>query len=100
MAVGQAVYLRRELAGLDLARTLTTLAQVLLASIVFGLAAYAAWYGLDQALGRSLLGQLISVGVALAGAGSLYIGIVLTLRIEEADQILDLFARRLRRRAS
>ena len=73
---------------------------MLLASIVFGLAAYAAWYGLDQALGRSLLGQLISVGVALAGAGSLYIGIVLTMRIEEAGQILDLFARRLRRRAS
>ena len=100
MAIGQAVYLRRELEGLDVARTLSTLAQVLLASVAFGLAAYGIWYGLDEAVGRSLLGQLISVGVALAGAGSLYIGIVLTLRIEEADQILDLFARRLRRRAS
>ena len=100
MTAGQAYFLRREIHGLDLPRTLLVLAQSIAAAAVFGLAAYGIWYGLDEALGRSFLAQLVSIAVALAGAGSLYIGIVLTLRIEEADQILDLFARRLRRRAS
>ena len=43
---------------------------------------------LDQALGRSLLAQLISVGGALALGSAVYAGVVLALRVPEARQIV------------
>ena len=100
MMVGQALVLRRELSGLELTETVRTVAMILFAAAAFGLAAYGTWRGLDQAVGRSLAGQLVSVGAGLAAGGVLYTGIVLLLRIPEARQIADLLTARLRRRAS
>ncbi len=98
MTAGQAYYLRGELDGIELRRTLAALAKILLAAAAFGAAAYAGWRGLDEVVGRSLLAQLVSVGTALAAATSVYIGLVLLMRIPEADQIADLLTTRLRRR--
>jgi putative peptidoglycan lipid II flippase len=97
MTLGQGYYLRRRIGGLQLTTTLRTTARVVVAAAVLGAVAYGTWYALDQALGDSLLAQAISVGTALALGSAVYAAIVLALRIPEANQIRDLFTRRLRR---
>jgi putative peptidoglycan lipid II flippase len=100
MTIFQALVLRRRLGGLDLPRTMTAFAKILAASVLLGVVAYGVWWGLDQALGRSLVAQVVSVGVALAAGGAGYAAAVLAAGIPEARQIVDLIGRRLRRRAS
>ncbi len=97
MTVGQAFALRRRLGGLELGTTANATAKILVASAVLGLVAYGTWYALDQALGRSFVAQLISVGTALTLGSAAYAAVVLALRVPEARQIVDLFARRFRR---
>jgi putative peptidoglycan lipid II flippase len=97
MTAGQAYYLRRRIGGLQLPTTLATTAKVVLASAVLGAVAYGTWYGLDEALGRSLAAQLVSVGGALGLGAAALAALVLAMRIPEARQILELFTRRLRR---
>ena len=89
--------LRRELGGLEVARTLRAAALMLAASAVLGGVAYGVWYAIDDVLGRSLPAQLVSVGVALALGGLAYAAVLLRSGLPEARQIADLFARRLRR---
>jgi putative peptidoglycan lipid II flippase len=93
----EAVYLRRELGGLEIAASLRTVALMLLASVVLAGLTYFGWYAVDTILGRSLLAQLISVGTGLALGAMGYAVVVLSLRIPEAAQVLELFAGRLRR---
>jgi putative peptidoglycan lipid II flippase len=98
LTAGQFWFLRRALHGFELRRTATATAGMLAASALLGAVAYGSWYGLDQALGRSLLAQTVSVGTAcVAGIGAYIVG-VWALRIEEARQIWRLLAGRLRRR--
>jgi putative peptidoglycan lipid II flippase len=70
--------------------------KIVFASAILGVVAYATWYVLDQALGRSLVAQLISVGGAITLGSVVYAGVVLALKVPEARQIVDLFSRRLR----
>jgi len=49
-------------------------------------------------LGLSLIAQILSVGIALVAAGSLYAWLVLAMRIPEARQIESLVLGRLRGR--
>jgi putative peptidoglycan lipid II flippase len=97
MTVGQAFFLRRRIGGLQLITTLKATARILVAAAILGSVAYATWYLLDEALGRSFVAQLISVGTALALGSAAYAAVVLALKVPEARQIVDLFARRLRR---
>jgi putative peptidoglycan lipid II flippase len=96
----EASRLRRELGGLEVARTLRAAVVITLASALLGAVAYGAWYGLDSLLGRSLIAQLVSVGFALALGGLVYGAVLLRSGLPEARQIVDLLARRLRRTAS
>ena len=59
--------------------------------------AYGVWYVLDDLLGRGLIAQILSVGGGIAAGGAVYAAVVLALRVPEARQIVDLFARRFRR---
>jgi hypothetical protein len=59
--------------------------------------AWGVWHGLDDALGRSLAGQLVSVTGGLLAGAVVYVGLVLALGIPEARRIAGLVARRLRR---
>jgi putative peptidoglycan lipid II flippase len=95
MLVGQGFVLRRELNGLEGRRTLIATGQMLFAAGLLGLVTYGAWYGLDQALGRAIFGQLISVGVSITLGIVVYAVAVTVMRIEEATQIRDLVASRL-----
>jgi putative peptidoglycan lipid II flippase len=97
MTVGEAFFLRRRIGSLQLATTLKVTARILLAAAALGGVAYGTWYVLADALGDSLLAQIVSVGTALALGSAVYAAIVLAMRIPEARQILELFTRRLRR---
>ena len=97
MTVGQATFLRRKTRRARArARRSTRRSKILIASAILGVVAYGTWYVLDQALGRSLLAQLISVGGAITLGSVVYAGVVLAMRVPEARQIVDLFARRFR----
>jgi putative peptidoglycan lipid II flippase len=100
MTVLQAAVLRRRLGGLDLTATLGAVVRILIASALLGGVAYGVWYELDDLLGKSLVAQIVSVGVALAAGAAVYTGAVLAMRVPEARQIVDLLTRRLRRTPS
>jgi putative peptidoglycan lipid II flippase len=98
MTVGQATVLRNELAVIEAGRTLAATGQMVAAAAALGAVAYGAWWVLDDALGRTLPAQAITVGVSLAAGAAVYTGLVLALRIPEAHQILELLGNRVRRR--
>jgi putative peptidoglycan lipid II flippase len=100
MTVAQAYFLRLQLHGFEIGRTLRAVVGMLAGGAVLGLVAYAVWDVLDGALGRSLPGQLVSVGAALALGSGAYAAVVLALRIPEARQIIRLIRGRLQRGAS
>jgi putative peptidoglycan lipid II flippase len=97
MTAGQSFYLRRRIGGLQLRTTIEATMKILAASAALAGVAYGTWYLLDDALGDSLLAQIVSVGGAIALGSAVYAALVLAMRIPEARQILDLFTRRLRR---
>ena len=92
--IAQAVILRRQLHGLDLAApdghggASRWSRRGLLAGV-----SYLVWYGLDQALGRSTIAQIVSLGGALLAGFATYFGAVLALRVPEAGQIIRLVRR-------
>jgi putative peptidoglycan lipid II flippase len=100
MTAGQAYFLRGRLGGIELGQTLRSVARMLVAAAILAGVAYGVWWPLDQALGRSLPAQIVSLGLALTAGALAYAGAVIALRIPEARQILDLVAGRLRRRPS
>jgi putative peptidoglycan lipid II flippase len=92
--------LRQELGGLEVARTLRAAALMIAAAALLGGVAYGTWYGLDELLGRSLVAQLLAVGLALGLGGLAYAAVLLRSGLPEARQILDLFTRRAARTPS
>jgi putative peptidoglycan lipid II flippase len=92
-----ATRLRRELGGLEVARTLRAAAVMVAAAALLAGVAYGTWRLLDSLLGDALLAQLLAVGLALALGAAAYGAAVLASGLPEARQILELFMRRLRR---
>ena len=90
----QIVVLRRQLGRLELGRLVWTTTRVTLASAALAGASYGVWYVLDQALGRGLGPQVVSLFAGLAAGAAVYAAAISLLRIPEAQQI-----RRLLRRA-
>ena len=91
--IAEVVILRRQLHGLDLGRLMDTAARVLVAAALLAGVSYLVWYGLDQALGRSTIAQIVSLGGALLAGFATYVGAVLALRVPEAGQIIRLVRR-------
>jgi putative peptidoglycan lipid II flippase len=90
----QVVVLRGQLGQLELGRLAWTSVRVVAASAVLAGVAWLAWDVLDEALGRGLGGQIVSLGTALAAGAAVY-GVAITLlRIPEAQQIWNLARRR------
>jgi putative peptidoglycan lipid II flippase len=83
---------------LEDAQTLMITVRILAASALTAGVSWLVWKGLDAALGRSLLAQIVSVGGAIALGGALYAKSVLAMRIPEARQIEALVRSRLRSR--
>jgi putative peptidoglycan lipid II flippase len=94
MCVAQGWLLRRDLNGIEGARTLGAAARMLAAGALLGAVAYGVWYGLDEALGRSLIAQIASVGTALLAGFGVYAAAVWAMRLPEALQIKRLLISR------
>jgi putative peptidoglycan lipid II flippase len=92
--VAQAVILRRELNGLELRRLFLTSAQITIAAAALAGVAWVVWDLLDEALGRGLAGQIVSLGGGLALGTAAYLAVARLLRIAELDQIMRLVLRR------
>jgi putative peptidoglycan lipid II flippase len=76
-------------------QTLMITARILVASAIAAVVAWGVWVAIDRLVGRSLAGQIVSVGVALAAACAAYGWTVLAMRIPEARQIRAFFRQRL-----
>jgi putative peptidoglycan lipid II flippase len=89
----QFIVLRRQLGRLELGRFVSTVGRITVAAAGLAGAAYGVWALLDDALGRSLGAQLVSLLVGLGIGGAVYWLGVTALRIPEAAQIRRLLRR-------
>jgi putative peptidoglycan lipid II flippase len=92
--VAQAVILRREFDGLELRRLFSTATKITIASAALAGVGWVVWDVLDQALGRGLMGQIVSLGTGLAAGGLVYVAVAKLLRVAELEQISRLLLRR------
>lgn len=88
--VAQAVILRREFGGLELGRLFSTALRITIASAALAGTGWLVWDVLDQALGRDLVGQIVSLGAGLIIGALVYLAAARLFRIAELDQILRL----------
>jgi putative peptidoglycan lipid II flippase len=95
VAVGALVWLLRERTGRENpSATLGALARIALASIPATAVAFACWWALDALAGRSLPGQVVSVGGGLAAGVAAYVAGCRILRVRELDALRILTRRR------
>jgi putative peptidoglycan lipid II flippase len=92
--IAQAWILRDQLGSLELGRLFDSAIRVTIGSAVLAAVTYLSWKGLDDVFGEGIIGQIISVGISLALGGLSYLGVVLALRVPEAQQIVNLVRRR------
>src|SRR4051812_43247858 len=94
MTLQQAYFLRKELHGFEVVRTVRAVGTMTLAAAALGGVAYGTWWLLDAALGASLIAQVLSVGLALTAGFLVYAGLVVLARVPEAHQAVRLIRRR------
>jgi putative peptidoglycan lipid II flippase len=85
--------LRRRLGRLEGRAILSSYVRILVASAAAALVAFAAWYAVDDVLGRSLGAQALSVGGAIAAAVGVFVAVARILRVRELDAVLSLARR-------
>jgi putative peptidoglycan lipid II flippase len=85
--------IRRRLGRIDFRQIADSVTRILVASAVVGGATYGVWYGIDQIVGRSFVGQLLSVGTALAAGVVVYLAACRALRVRELGALLALRSR-------
>jgi putative peptidoglycan lipid II flippase len=92
--VAQGVILRRLLHGLELGRLISAAIRITIAAAGLAAIGWIVWDVLDQALGRGLLGQIVSLGVGLGAGGIVYVAIAKLLQVAELEQMSRLLLRR------
>jgi putative peptidoglycan lipid II flippase len=98
MVVAQGRVLSGMLNGIEGRTTFPAMAKMLAAGALLAGVSYGVWYGLDQALGRSLVAQIASLAIGIGAGIAIYAAAVFALRVEEAHQIRRLVAGRFGRR--
>jgi putative peptidoglycan lipid II flippase len=93
MTVAQGWILRGQLGGIEGLRTVAAVIRMLVAAAVLAGVAFFAWYGLDQALGRDLMAQVVSVGAAITLGVVAYGASIWALRVPEGRQVARLLSR-------
>jgi len=88
------VMMRRRLGLEHVGRTVGVVVRVAIAGAIAAGLSYAAWWGLDAALGDGLVAQLLSLGAGLAVAVLVYVGLARALGLRELEALLLLRARR------
>jgi putative peptidoglycan lipid II flippase len=89
-ALALAVLLWRKVGRIDTRSTLLALGRILLAAAVASGLAALVWWAVDAALGRSLVGQILSVGLGLAVGTAGYLGACRLLGVRELGSLLAL----------
>ncbi|HWI95852.1 MAG TPA: murein biosynthesis integral membrane protein MurJ [Solirubrobacterales bacterium] len=92
--IAQAIVLRHEFGGLELRRLTQTTIKITIAAAALAAVSFGVWDVLDNALGRGLVGQIVSLGAGLGLGGLAYLGMAKLLRIAELEQIMRLLRRR------
>jgi putative peptidoglycan lipid II flippase len=91
------VLFRRRLGRIDGRRLASSYGRILVAAVIAAGVAGAVWLGLDEALGRSIGAQIVSVGGAILVSIPVYLGLAHLLRIPELRALLSLRRRSGRR---
>jgi putative peptidoglycan lipid II flippase len=92
--VAQGVILRRILHGMELGRLISAAVRISIAAAGLAAIGWIVWDVLDEALGRGLGGQIVSLGVGLAAGLAVYLSIAKLLRVAELEQMSRLLLRR------
>jgi putative peptidoglycan lipid II flippase len=82
--------LRRRLGRIEFGETARAFVKIVLASAVVAVVSYGVWRGLDTELGRSVGAQIVSLGLAIAGAVVAYALACRTLNVHELRALLSL----------
>ena len=85
--VAQGVILRRLLSGLELGRLLSATIRISIAAAGLAAVGWMVWDVLDELLGRGLVGQIASLGLALGAGGIVYVAIAKLLQVAELEQM-------------
>ena len=86
-------YLRVRLQRLDGRELALSYGRIAIAAALTAGVGFEVWERIDGALGRSLGGQVVSVGVAVVGASFVYLVIARIMAIRELDALLSLVRR-------
>ena len=97
MTLFQMAVLQRDLGGIEVRATASAIARMLAAGAGLAGVAWGLWYLLDNAVGRSLGGQIVSLGCGVLAGLAVYAAAVVLLKVPEAGQIRRLVTRRLGR---
>lgn len=89
----QVILLRSRLAGIEGRALASSTIRVLIGSALLALVSWQVWHLVDDVVGRELIGQIISVSLALGVGGITYLVCCRLLRVPELDQILALARR-------
>jgi putative peptidoglycan lipid II flippase len=92
--IAQAIVLRHEFDGLELRRLAETTTKITIAAAALAAVSFGVWHVLDNALGRGLFGQVVSLGAGLGLGGLTYLAAAKLMRIAELEQIARLLRRR------
>ncbi|MDX6634723.1 MAG: putative peptidoglycan lipid flippase [Solirubrobacterales bacterium] len=92
--VAQGVILRRILHGIELGRLISAAVRITVAAAALAAVGWIVWEVLDDALGRGLGGQIVSLGVGLGAGLAVYLSVAKLLRVAELDQMSRLLLRR------
>jgi putative peptidoglycan lipid II flippase len=87
------VILRRELGRIELGRLISSSTRITIAAAALAGVSYLVWRGLDDALGRAVVAQAVSMTVALGAGAAVYAAGLAALRVPEAAQIWRIFRR-------
>ena len=90
----QAIVLRHEFGGLELRRLTATTIKITIAAAALAAVSFGVWDVLDNALGRGLFGQIVSLGAGLGLGGLTYLAAAKLMKIAELEQIMRLLRRR------
>ena len=76
--------------GLQRGPTVTAIGRILVASVAATGVATLLWWGLDEALGRSLVAQIVSLGTGLAVGTAVYLGACRVVGVRELGSLFAL----------
>jgi putative peptidoglycan lipid II flippase len=87
------ILLRRRIGPIELGQTARAVGLIGVASLMLVIVAWPVWRLLDEALGRSTLAQIASLGTALLAGGIAYLFSCKALHVRELETLLALRAR-------